>query len=338
MEKGTPLMSEIEKRNILSEVALGNAPPDTIIANGTVFNVFTREYIKKQAIWIKDERIAYVGPDHEPSHGKTTVTINAEGMVLLPGLIDGHVLPSGDRLGIEEFIKDVIRSGVTTLIIEMAGCATVAGNDNVEYVPKGLEGQPIRFYYHSPSSFGSGSVEEAYTPVNNEPPALLRKPRCLTVGVCKGSIFIEGRQGERVKDKPMTEDELLEGLRLGDRVILREGSIRKDLEGVRGIFRKKIDFRRLTLGTDGDGYLDASLRRALKLGVPPKLLYQMVTLNVAERFHIDHLIGSLSPGRMADILIIPSPDDFSPRWVMCDGEIIYRGGKSLVEPRNILSR
>jgi hypothetical protein len=41
---------------------------------------------------------------------------------------------------------------------------------------------------------------------------------------------------------------------------------------------------------------------------------------------------------MADILIIPSPDDFSPRWVMCDGEIIYRGGKSLVEPRNILSR
>ena len=46
----------------------------------------------------------------------------------------------------------------------------------------------------------------------------------------------------------------------------------------------------------------------------------MVTINVAEHFRLDHLIGSLSPGKMADILIIPSPNDFSPQWVMCDGK------------------
>jgi len=36
---------------------------------------------------------------------------------------------------------------------------------------------------------------------------------------------------------------------------------------------------------------------------------------------------------MADMVIIPSPNDFSPRLVMCDGKIIYRDGKLMVEPK-----
>jgi adenine deaminase len=72
MEKGRTNMSEIEKRNILSKVALGSIPPDTIITNGVLFNVFTREFIKKQSVWIKDGMIGYVGPDHEPAQDEKT--------------------------------------------------------------------------------------------------------------------------------------------------------------------------------------------------------------------------------------------------------------------------
>jgi adenine deaminase len=57
-------MSEVEKRN---KVALGNIPPDTMIMNGILFDVFTGEFIKKQSVWVKDEMIAYVGPDHDPA-------------------------------------------------------------------------------------------------------------------------------------------------------------------------------------------------------------------------------------------------------------------------------
>ena len=54
--------------------------------------------------------------------------------------------------------------------------------------------------------------------------------------------------------------------------MIREGSVRKELTGVKGIFDKKIDFRRLILATDGvdpegfleEGYLDASVKKALK--------------------------------------------------------------------------
>jgi adenine deaminase len=84
-----------------------------------------------------------------------------------------------------------------------------------------------------------------------------------------------------------------------------------------------------------EGYLDAAVKRALKLGVAPGLAYQTVTINVAEHFRLDHLIGCLSPGKMADIVIIPSPHDFSPRLVMCDGKVLYQDGKLMAEPQKI---
>lgn len=371
-------MKEIEKRKILSEVALGNIPPDTVIANGILFNVFTAEFIKKQSIWIKDGRIAYVGPDHDPQKDGKTRVIDADGMALLPGLIEGHT--HLNRSGIEEFVRYVIPGGVTTVIMETIDFGLIAGRDGIEYLVKGLKGQPIRFYYTIAPLCGLTSSEEINAPTNEELLPLLKNPQCLGIGeIYWGNIFLEGKQGERVRElaaialelgkmieghtagasgrklqaytdfgvsschEPITDEEVLERLRLGYWVMIREGSIRKELPGVAGIFKKKIDFRRLILSTDGvdpegfleEGYLDASLRSALKLGVPPQLAYQMVTINVAEHFGLDHLIGSLSPGKMADLLIIPSPEDFSPRLVMCDGKIIFRDGKSLAEPKKV---
>jgi adenine deaminase len=368
----------MSKITMLDEVASGNIPPDTVLINGTLFNAFTREFVRGQSIWIKNGMIAYVGPTSDFSKSKKTLSIDADGMVLLPGLIDGH--SHSIRSGLEEFIKHVIPSGVTTVITETIELATIVGKDGIEYLIKGLERQPIRFYYTVAPLCGLTPSEEINAPTNEEILPLLKDPKCLGVGeIYWGNIFLEGRQGERVRElvsialelgkvveghtagasgrklqaytdfgvsschEPITEKEVLERLRLGYWVMIREGGIRKELEGVKGIFNKMIDFRRLILATDGvdpegfltEGYLDASLKTALKLGVPPKLAYQMVTINVAEHFHLDHLIGSLSPGKMADILIIPSRRDFSPQLVMCDGKIIYRDGRSLAEPKKV---
>ena len=373
-------MTEMEKRKILSEVVLGNIPPDIVITHGTLFNVFTREFISGVSIWIKDGMIAYVGPDHDFVKEEKTLVFDADRMVLLPGLIDGHTHAISNRAGIEEFIRYVIPSGVTTVLTETIEYATILGKGGIEYVVKGLEEQPIRFYYTIAPLCGLTPSEEINVPTNEELLPLLRDPKCVGIGeIYWGNIFLEGRQGERVRElasiaydlgkrveghgaganeeklqaytcfgissdhEPITEDEILERLRLGYWVMIREGSIRKELLGVKGIFNKKIDFRRLILVTDGvdpegfleEGYLDASLKRALKLGVPPDLAYQMVTLNVAEHFRLDHLIGSLSPGKMADILIIPSPEEFSPQWVMCNGKIIFKDGRAIVEPKKI---
>jgi len=371
-------MNEMEKRKTLSEVALGSIPADIVITNGNLFNASTREFISGQSIWIKDGMIAYVGPDHDPQKNNETQVIDADGMVLLPGLIEGHT--HLNKSGIEEYIKHLIPSGVTTVIIETADFGLIAGKEGIEYFVKGIEGQPIRFYYTVPPLCGLTPDEEINAPTNEELLTLLKDSKCLGVGeIYWGNIFLEGKQGERVRElaslalslgkqveghtagatgrklqaytcfgassdhEPITEDEVMERLRLGYLVMIREGSVRKELPGVKGIFNKKADFRRLSLATDGvdpqtfieEGCLDASLKTLLRFGAPPELAYQMVTLNVAEHFRLDPLIGSLSPGKMADIVIIPSPLDFSPQWVMSDGKIIFRDGKSLAEPKKV---
>ncbi|NWF91670.1 MAG: adenine deaminase [Syntrophaceae bacterium] len=374
-----PSVKKSEQSRILSEVALGNIPPDMVITNGSVFNVFTREFIRGQSIWIKDGAIAYVGPDLDPPGGERRVVIDAKGMVVLPGLIEGHTHIS-NRYGIEEFVRYVIPTGVTTVVTETIELATVVGREGIEYLVRGLEGQPIRFYYTVAPLCGLTSSEEINAPANEDLLPLLQSPRCLGMGeIYWSNIFLKELQGERVRElasiaveqgkrveghtagasgrklqaytcfgpsschEPITEDEVLERLRLGYWVMIREGSIRRELAGVRGIFDKGIDFRRLVLSTDGvdpedflnEGYLDASLRRALALGISPGLLYQMVTLNVAEHFRLDHLLGSLSPGRMADAVIIPSPEEFTPQWVICHGKVIFRDGQNMVEPKRV---
>lgn len=372
-------MDTAEKRKLLSEVALGNIPPDILIRGGTVFNVFTREFLKGQSVWIKDGRIAYVGPDPRPARDATTEAIDAEGMTLLPGLIDGHTHIIS-RTSIEEFVRFVIPGGTTTVVTETIELATIVGKDGVEYFVKGLEGQPIRFFYTVPAMCGLTSAEEINAPSSEELLPLLGDPRCLGVGeIYWGNLFVEGNQGDRVRalasmaldlgkrveghsagaagrklqaylgfgvsscHEPITEEEVMDRLRLGCTVMIREGAIRKELGAIRGIFDREIDFRRLILTTDGmdpqgfleEGYLEAALKRALKMGIPPEIVYQMVTLNVAEHFRLDHLIGSLSPGKLADLVMIPSPEEYSPQLVVCGGKAIFKEGKALAGPRSV---
>jgi adenine deaminase len=374
-------MNEAETRRILSEVALGNISPDTVITNGTLFNVFTREFTANQSIWIKDGRIAYVGPDHDPEKTETTHIIEANEMVLLPGLIDGHTHLSTSRSGVEEFVKHVIPTGTTTVVTETTELASVVGRDGLEYWVRGFDGQPIRIYYTVPPLCGLTLTEEIVALTKEELLPYLREPNCVGLGELYWSnIFIEGRQGERVKElaavaldlgkrveghtagasgrklqayscfgisschEPITEDEVMERLRLGYWMMIREGSIRKELRRVKGVFQREIDSRRLILSTDGmdpiditeKGYLDVSLRTMLGLGVPPAIAYQMVTINVAEHFRLDDVLGSLSPGRMADVVIIPSPEEFTPQLVMCNGKIISRDGRTMAEPRKVV--
>jgi adenine deaminase len=368
-----------KKSKILSDVALGIMPPETVITNATVFNVFTREFIRSQSVWIEDGMIAYVGPENDSSRDQKTSILDAQGMVLLPGLIEGHTHLM-NRCGIEEFVRYVIPTGVTTVITETIELVTILGKAGLEYLAKGLQGQPIRFYYTVSPLCGLTPSEAMNAPSNEDLLPFLKRPQCVGVGeIYWSNIFLNGSQGERLREmaaqalslgkrieghtagakgkklqayadfgvsschEPTSEEEVLERLRLGYWVMIREGAVRKELEAIKNIFTRDIDFRRLTLTTDGmdpegfmnKGFLDAGLKKALKLGVPPEVAFQMVTINVAEHFHLDHLIGSLAPGKMSDVVLIPSPKEYSPQMVMVNGKIIFQDGHNLTEPKKV---
>lgn len=143
--------------------------------------------------------------------------------------------------------------------------------------------------------------------------------------------------------EPISVQEALEVYSRGLFVMLREGGIRRDLERLRPLFDMPLDFGRFALVTDSVdperleswGYLDEVVREALEFGIAPQIVYRMVGANVAEHFRIDGDLGSLAPGRWADLVAIPSPEEFRPEFVMVGGNTVFDRGEALVIARPV---
>lgn len=135
----------------------------------------------------------------------------------------------------------------------------------------------------------------------------------------------------------VSPDDVLNRLEMGYCVMLREGYIRRDLESLRPLIGK-IDLGRCTLSTDGvdpdlllsQGYFTEVVQKAANMGLEPIEAIRMATLNPAEHFGLDHLIGGIAPGRFADILILPGPGTMTPDLVISEGRVIAERGKTLV--------
>lgn len=79
------------------------------------------------------------------------------------------------------------------------------------------------------------------------------------------------------------------------------------------------------------GHLVRVLRKAVQLGVNPITALQMVTINAAQLLEAGRWIGSLTPGRAADILIVDNLAEFTVEKVFCDGILVAEKGV-LLEP------
>ncbi|MGI6129047.1 MAG: adenine deaminase [bacterium] len=135
-------------------------------------------------------------------------------------------------------------------------------------------------------------------------------------------------------------EDALSRLRLGMYAKLREGSAWHDIKAnVKAITEYKADARRALLVTDDThpntlltvGHLNHVVRRAIEEGVNPIQAIQMATLNAAECFGVSRDLGSIAPGRCADMLFIRDLAQFEPEKVMVDGEIVAENGQLLVE-------
>jgi len=141
--------------------------------------------------------------------------------------------------------------------------------------------------------------------------------------------------------EPTNTGEVLERLRLGIHTMIREGETRRDLEAIAEIKDKKIDFRRLILTTDGagprqlvkHGYMEFLVQKAIDLGFDPIVAIQMATINPAEHFSLDNLMGGIAPGKYADMVLIPDPQTIQAEMVISNGQIIAQKGELLVPPR-----
>lgn len=358
--------------------ALGAAAPDLIVANGTLFNSATGEFLPGMDIWVAAGLIARVTKERVWAESKVPI-VDAEGMVVLPGLIDTHTHVYG-MVGVDEFVRRVLPTGVTSVVAETDELPHITGLAGYEMCRSQFSQQPLRIFYTVSPLPGLTEVEELLSPTAGEITELLAHPRCVGIGeLYWNNLLLEGPQGDRVRalaEAALAAGKMVEGhtagarenrlqayvalgpsschesitleqardrLRLGLWTMVRQGGTRKELGELAPIFSESCDLRRLVLVTDGqnprgflkEGYLDGAVRTALAEGAPPRTVYQAVTVNPAAHFGLERMLGMIGPGFYADLVIIPSPEEYVPRLVFIEGRPVFAEGRALVEPEPV---
>jgi len=366
-----PPLSPAESRRLLA-VALGQAPPDLLVTGGDVVNVYTGEVVRSD-VAVAGARIATVGPDLARRADERTTPIDARGRVLVPGFIDGHT-HLDTLVTIPEFLKEAIPRGLTGVVTEMSQLVSALGAAGVDWFLDTLRQQPIHAFALAPviafltADDGTGRPvigEAALRELLDDPLVLglgevywhrlLPEPERLLALLADARArgkSVEGHSAGARGDKlaavaalgvgschePITAGEALARLRLGLHVLIREGSVRRDLEAVLAVRHDGISLRRAALCSDGlwppdllaRGHMDGIVQRAIDLGLPPVTAFQMASLNVAERFGLDEDLGGIAPGRFADFLILPDLRTVRPELVVARGQVVAREGRALV--------
>ncbi len=359
----------------LMRVALGHSPPDLLLRGGRVVNVYSSEVLDGWEVAIAGDRIAAVAPPESISAGPGTRVLDVAGKVIAPGFIDGHT--HMDSLFLPEALTPwALTGGTTTIITEIEILGSAMGLPGLEWFLRAMQQQPVRFYATAPMATYLSTDDGAGRPMlsSADIEKLLDDPRILGLGeVYWHRLMAEPenvlplieacrRRGKRVEGhtagarglklqacvaagveschEPITPEEALERLRAGMHVMLREGSVRRDLQAVAPLKEKGVSLRRAILVSDSiwpqalvtRGYMDGIVQRAVDLGFDPVEAIQMATLNVAEHFGLDRELGGIAPGRWADLLILPDLGRIRPEGVLVGGEIVVWNGECRVSP------
>jgi adenine deaminase len=356
----------------LMQVALGQKPGDMALVNARVANVYTAEVLDRQSVVVLGPWIAYTGNHADGMIGPQTEVIDAAGRVVIPGLIDGHN-HLATFFSIADFIRYAAPGGTTTVVTETFEPYAVGGYDGVLDFIASLADQPIKLFATAPpvvslsrslsgidphdlkrllaredvlglgESYWQGVLQspERLLPAMQATLAAGKKIEGHSAGARNGKLAAYAAIGVSSCHEPITAQEALARMRLGIYVMAREGNVRRDLAAIASVRTNGVDLRRLTVVSDGidpralctTGYMEAVVQKAIGYGFAPMDAIRMATLNVAEHFALDHLIGGIAPGRYADLVLIPDIDTIKAELVISSGRVVARQGCLVVEPR-----
>jgi adenine deaminase len=363
--------AELER---LIKGALGEIKAELVITRARLVNVYSGEILDGSEIAVLDGRICYVGRDARHARGHRTEIFDAKGKYVAPGFIDGHT-HIGHYARPFENLQSFLPHGTTATVASCDELATVFGYRGLELFLDEVERHPVRVYtlvsmaapqdplLCATAGFSDEEIEKAlgdprvlgmgeivsWLRLLECDPELLRR---LEVALRRGRIIHGHTAGARDRKlcavaacgisschEPIRLEDALERLRLGYWTMLREGSLRQDLEEtLPPLLARGVNLQRLILVTDSmspddvseRGHMDHVLRRAVALRMPPVQAIQSVTLNPATYSRIDEDVGGIAPGRYADLVLLDSIEECRVDAVMIGGRLVAEDGNSLV--------
>ncbi|HWP10774.1 MAG TPA: amidohydrolase family protein, partial [Ramlibacter sp.] len=357
----------------LIAVAQEQATPDLLIRGARVWNAYTGETLPGD-IAVCADRIAKVGP-WTGSLAADTVLIEADGRVAVPGYIEPHThpWPFANPLSLGEA---AVCRGTTCLVyddlmlhlamgtermLEATRAMSAASLPHIFWVARiasqsrfqGEEAifsrEAIRRLVDAEHFIGTGELTrwtDLLDPMMS--PELLailedvRRANKINDGHFAGAsprrLAALANAGIHSCHEAINSDEVLERLRQGLWVLLRNSSLRQDLTALLPALDKTAFHDRIAYTSDGSsenlvataGLIEHLIGQALAAGVAPNLAYRMATLNPASFLGLDQDMGAVVAGRIADINLLADMHRPMPELVVCRGRLAAHDGALVV--------
>lgn len=336
--------------------ARGERPADLLIRGGRVYDLISGEVVETDVAICGDTIVGVYQGGYEGVR-----VIDANGAILVPGFIDTHLHIESSLVTPFEFDRCVTPRGVTTAICDPHEIANVCGLTGIHYFLEASTRTVMDIRVQLSSCVPSTHMETTGARLEaadliplrdhprtlglaefmNYPGVIHHDPGCIAKLQAWRARHIDGHAplltgcdlnayiaaGIRTEHEATSAPEALEKLRKGMRILIREGSVSKDLVALAGIITERnspyIAFctdDRNPLDIAEHGHLDYVIRTAIALGAPPLAVYRAASLSAAEAFGLKDR-GLIAPGKRADIVLIDSLETCRARRVICGGVI-----------------
>jgi len=342
------------------DVAAGRKPADLVLKNGRIVNVLSCE-IYSGDVAVAGRRIAGLG------EYDGVETIDLEGRYVCPGFIDSHVHIESSMLSVPEFANVVVARGVTAVITDPHEIANVMGAEGVRFMLASSKYCPISVYFMASSSVPASPFENSggelraldlhpllsdqwvlgLAEMMNYPAVVAGDPEYLDKLLLTDHRPIDGHApglsgrelnayvsaGISTDHECTNTDEAREKLRLGMKIMIREGSQARNLEALLPLVQPDTldGFMFCTDDKDVDdlraeGGVDHAIRKAISLGMNPVHAIKLATINPARHYGLEHL-GAVVPHRYATLTILDDLEQCRVDRVYQAGKLVYADGR-----------